>query len=58
MIEGGLGFSADLDRRFGRKTIGCKMTDVPGHTRGIIAPLAAHGVTLLDIGVNAGSTRV
>ena len=56
MIEGALGFAAALDRRFGRKTIGAKMTDVPGHTRGIITPLAAAGVRLLDIGVNAAST--
>lgn len=56
MIEGCLGFSRSLDQRFGRKTIGAKMTDVPGHSRGIIRPLAAAGVTLLDIGVNPAST--
>ncbi len=55
MIAGGLGFSAALDSRFGRKTIGAKMTDVPGHSRGIIAPLQAAGIRLLDIGVNAAS---
>ena len=32
------------------------MTDVPGHTRGIISPLAAQGVKFLDIGVNDAST--
>ena len=56
MIEGGLSFSQALDRRFDTKTTGAKMTDVPGHTRGLIAPLVAAGVTLLDIGVNAAST--
>ena len=56
MIEGCLGFSAALDQRFGRKTIGAKMTDVPGHTRSIISPLVAAGITLLDIGVNPAST--
>jgi hypothetical protein len=55
MISGALGFSADLDARFGRKTIGAKMTDVPGHSRGIIAPLQAAGVRMLDIGINAAS---
>ena len=55
-IAGGVGFSKALDRRFGRTTTGAKMTDVPGHTRGLIAPLAANGVTLLDIGVNSAST--
>ncbi len=56
MIAGSLGFSADLDRRFGKKTFGAKMTDVPGHTRGIIAPLSAAGIRMLDVGVNAAST--
>jgi hypothetical protein len=55
-IAGGIGFSKSLDRRFGRKTTGAKMTDVPGHTRGLIAPLAANGVTFLNIGVNSAST--
>jgi hypothetical protein len=32
------------------------MTDVPGHTRGIIPPLAKHGIKFLEIGVNGGST--
>jgi hypothetical protein len=56
MISGSIGLSRALDRRFGRITTGAKMTDVPGHTRGLIAPLAAHGVTFLDIGVNDAST--
>jgi len=56
MIAGGLAISRALDLRFGRSTNGAKMTDVPGHTRAIIAPLAKHGVTFLDIGVNSGST--
>jgi hypothetical protein len=56
MIEGALGFSQSLDRRFGRTTTGAKMTDVPGHARGLISPLAAQGVKLLHIGVNDAST--
>ncbi len=55
-ITGALGFSKSLDRRFGRTTTGAKMTDVPGHTRGLIGPLAGNGVTFLDIGVNSAST--
>ncbi len=55
MIEGSLALSQSLDRRFGQVTTGSKMTDVPGHTRGLIAPLAKHGVTFLDIGVNDAS---
>jgi Domain of unknown function (DUF5054) len=56
MIEGSLALSKSLDERFGKVTKGAKMTDVPGHTRGIIPPLAKHGVTFLEIGVNGGST--
>ena len=56
MIEGGLALAQSLDRRFDKVTTGAKMTDVPGHTRGIIPPLAKHGVTFLEIGVNGGST--
>jgi hypothetical protein len=56
MIEGSLALSKALDQRFGKTTTGAKMTDVPGHTRGIIPPLAKHGVTFLEIGVNGGST--
>src|ERR1700730_15290285 len=39
MISGAIGLSQSLDRRFGRTTTGAKMTDVPGHPRGLIAPL-------------------
>jgi len=56
MISGSVGLSRSLDQRFGRTTTGAKMTDVPGHTRGLIAPLAAQGVKFLDIGVNDAST--
>ncbi len=56
LIEGSLGLSRSLDERFGKVTTGAKMTDVPGHTRGLIAPLAKHGVGFLEIGVNGGST--
>jgi hypothetical protein len=56
MISGAIGLSSTLDKRFGRTTTGAKMTDVPGHTRGLIAPLAWHGVKFLDVGVNDAST--
>ena len=56
MISGAIALSRTLDQRFGRTTTGAKMTDVPGHTRGLIAPLAQHGVKFLDIGVNDAST--
>jgi len=56
MIEGTLGFSQSLDQRFGRTTIGAKMTDVPGHSRGLIGPSPRTEVKFLDIGVNDAST--
>ncbi len=56
MLEGAIGISQALDRRFDRMTTGAKMSDVPGHTRGVVAPFAANGVKLLDIGVNGAST--
>ncbi len=52
----GLSLARELDQRFGRVTTAAKMTDVPGHTRGIIPLLAAAGVRFLHIGVNEGST--
>ena len=55
LISGAIALSKSLDKRFGSKTTGAKMTDVPGHTRGIISPLATQGVTFLDIGVNDAS---
>jgi hypothetical protein len=56
LIEGALSLSRSLDQRFGRTTTGAKMSDVPGHTRGLVAPLSQHGITFLDIGVNSAST--
>lgn len=56
MIAGALGFSKSLDARFGRTTAGAKMTDVPGHTIGLVGPLAENGVRFLHIGVNSAST--
>lgn len=56
MIKGCLGFSRELDARFGTRTIAGRMTDVPGHSRGLVPALAAEGITLLNIGVNPAST--
>jgi len=52
MIEGALGLSQSLDRRFGRTTIAGKASDVVGQSRGLVGPLAAQGVKLLNIGAN------
>jgi hypothetical protein len=52
----GLSLSEELDNRFGKHTIAAKMTDVPGHTRGIIPIFVDAGIQFLHIGVNPGST--
>lgn len=52
----GLSLSRKLDHRFDTKTIAAKMTDVPGHTRGIVPLLAAADIKFLHIGVNPAST--
>ncbi len=54
LISSSMQISAILDQRFGRKTIAGKLTDVPGHTRGLIAPLVEAGIEFLDIGDNPG----
>lgn len=51
----GLSIVDEVDKIRGRKTVAAKMTDVPGHTKGIIRALAEHGVKLLHIGVNGAS---
>jgi Domain of unknown function (DUF5054) len=56
MLEGAMGISRALDRRFNKSTVGAKMSDVPGHSRGLVAPFAENGVKFLDIGVNGAST--
>lgn len=52
----GLSLSQELDRRFGKHTIAAKLTDVPGHTRGIIPLMAEAEIKFLHIGINPGST--
>lgn len=56
LLSGMLDLSAGLDRRFGTHTAAAKMTDVPGHTRGIVPVLADKGIKMLHIGVNGCST--
>lgn len=55
LLEYGLSISQKLDQRFGRSTIAAKMTDVPGHTIGIVPLLASYGIRYLHIGVNPAS---
>lgn len=51
----GLSIVDEIDKIRGRKTVAAKMTDVPGHTKGIVPLLAKHGIKLLHIGVNGVS---
>lgn len=51
----GLSFAQELDKRFGKKTIAAKMTDVPGHTKAMIPLLAEAGVEFFHVGVNPAS---
>jgi hypothetical protein len=54
----GTAYAAILDRRFGRKTLAGKMTDVPGHSRGVVPVMAEAGLELLHIGANTGSAAL
>ena len=51
-----LSLSQRLDRRFGKKTISAKMTDVTGHCRAIIPMLADIGVEMFHVGCNPASS--
>lgn len=52
LFKYGLNISKKLDKRFGRKTISAKMTDVPGHTIGMVPYMCQFGIKFLHIGVN------
>ena len=57
-LDFGLSMVDALDEMRGRKTVAAKMTDVPGHTKGIVPLLHKHGIKLLHIGVNGASALV
>ncbi|GGI46665.1 hypothetical protein GCM10008018_18230 [Paenibacillus marchantiophytorum] len=54
----GLYMSARLGKKFGKKVISAKMTDVPGHTWMLPSLLKGAGIEFLHIGVNACSQPV
>ncbi len=56
LFELGLQIAKQLDKQFDTHTIAAKMTDVPGHTRGLISPMQRHGLNFLHIGVNPASS--
>lgn len=51
----GASISQRLDARYGRRTLAAKMTDVPGHTIGLVPVLADAGIAYLHLGVNGAS---
>lgn len=55
LFRAGLSYAQELDQRFGRKTIAAKMTDVPGHTLGMVPLMAEAGLKFLHLGVNTAS---
>jgi hypothetical protein len=55
VFRAGLSYGQELDQRFGRQTIAAKMTDVPGHTLGMVPLLAEAGIRFLHLGVNTAS---
>ncbi|QYO77724.1 DUF5054 domain-containing protein [Devosia salina] len=55
IFRAGLSYAAELDQRFGKTTIAAKMTDVPGHTLGMVPLLAQAGIRFLHLGVNTAS---
>lgn len=57
LFDFGISISKELDKKFTRNTIAAKMTDVPGHTIGIVEPLCRNGIKYLHIGVNEASQK-
>ncbi len=55
LFDFGLTLSKELDERFGIMTHAGKMTDVPGHTIGIVPSLYEAGIYYLHLGVNHAS---
>ncbi|WP_139996477.1 DUF5054 domain-containing protein [Paenibacillus paridis] len=53
----GLSISQELDKEYGKQTIASKMTDVPGHTLGMIPIMQQYGIQYMHIGVNPASKR-
>ncbi|MCC3375942.1 DUF5054 domain-containing protein [Cohnella sp. REN36] len=55
LFEYGLSIAQKLNARYGKSAITAKMTDVPGHTIGMVPHLAKHGIRYLHLGVNPAS---
>ena len=52
LFDHAIRISKRLDRRFGKKSIAAKFTDVPGNTIGMLEILARNDIKLIHVGVN------
>ncbi len=57
LLDAAMQMARRLDVRFGKRTTCAKMTDVPGHSVGLVTALARAGIDCLHIGVNWMSPR-
>ena len=57
LVKYGIGIAQQLDKTYGRRSLAAKLTDVPGHTRGLVSLLAGAGIEFLHIGVNPVSVN-
>jgi len=57
LMEYSLDIASKLDKKYGKKTTGAKMTDVPGHTIAMVPFLARKGIKYIHLGINYGSKR-
>lgn len=56
LLNYAIGISKGLDKKYSKRTIAVKATDVPGMTKAMIKPLVVAGVRFLHIGVNPASS--
>lgn len=54
-LKYGLSISKELDKKYNKKTVSAKMTDVPGHTIALLPYLYEAGIRFLHLGVNEAS---
>lgn len=57
LFQYGISLRDQLDHTFSKKTISAKMTDVPGHTIGMVPFLEQAGIQYLHLGMNPASKR-
>jgi hypothetical protein len=55
LVRHAISIGRGLDAQFDRHTVAAKMTDVPGHTIGLVPFLAEAGLEFLHLGVNGAS---